>query len=83
MEAFSVLVNKAVVEGLQSSYKFVHISGEEMQISHLLFTDHTLVFCKDFRDQLANLSMLLLWFEGISGLNINLEKSFLIPVGVA
>lgn len=50
-----------------------------MHITHLLFTNDKLVFCKDSRDQLTNLS-LLLWFEAISGLNINLEKSSMMLV---
>lgn len=44
-----------------------------MHITHLLFTNDNLVFCKDSRDQLTNLS-LLLWFEAISGLNINFKE---------
>ena len=52
-----------------------------MQISHLLFSDDTLVFCKDSRDQMAYLSWILVWFEAFSGLKINLDKSFVLPVG--
>ncbi|RVX04381.1 hypothetical protein CK203_018610 [Vitis vinifera] len=52
-----------------------------IQVSHLLFADDTLVFCKDSQDQMAVLSWLLMWFEAISGLNINLEKSEILPVG--
>ncbi|RVW97626.1 putative ribonuclease H protein [Vitis vinifera] len=36
---------------------------------------------KDSQDQMAVLSWLLMWFEAISGLNINLEKSEILPVG--
>ncbi|RVW76004.1 hypothetical protein CK203_052807 [Vitis vinifera] len=36
------------------------------QVSHLLFADDTLVFCKDSQDQMAVLSWLLMWFEAIS-----------------
>ena len=52
----------------------------ELQINHLLFVDDTLVFYKDLRDQMAHLSWILLWFEAISGLSINLEKSFIMLV---
>ena len=54
---------------------------ERVQISHLLFADDTLVFCQASQDQLTYLSWLLIWFEAVSGLRINLEKSELIPVG--
>ena len=80
MEVFLVLVEKVALEGFLSGHKFLTISGEEMHINHLLFVDDTLVFCKDSRD-LAHLSWILLWFEAISGLNINLEKSSVMLVG--
>ncbi|RVW69946.1 Transposon TX1 uncharacterized 149 kDa protein [Vitis vinifera] len=35
----------------------------------------------DSQDQMAVLSWLLMWFEAISSLNINLEKSEILPVG--
>ena len=56
-------------------------SGEGVQISHLLFADDTLVFCQANQDQMTYLSWLLMWFEVVLGLRINLEKSELIPVG--
>ncbi|RVW74271.1 hypothetical protein CK203_051040 [Vitis vinifera] len=56
-------------------------SEEGVQISHLLFADDTLVFCQASQDQLTYLSWLCMWFEAVSGLRINLEKSDLIPVG--
>ena len=41
----------------------------------------SLVFCRDAKEQMANLSWILLWFDAISELNINLEKSTILPVG--
>ena len=38
------------------------------------------MFCQAFQDQLIYLSWLLMWFEAVSRLRINLEKSELIPV---
>ena len=81
MEVFSILVDKAVVEGLISGYKFSDRSGEEVQITHLLFANDTLVFCRDTKEQMDNLSWILLWFKAISGLNINLEKSIVLLAG--
>ena len=52
-----------------------------MTISHLLFVDDTLIFCKDFVDQLSFLGWTLTWFEALSGLRINLVKSVIILVG--
>ena len=55
--------------------------GEGVQISHLLFADDTLIFCEAKEEQLTYPCWLLMWFEAISGLRANLEKSELIPVG--
>ena len=50
-------------------------------VSHLLFADDTLVFCEASEDQMVYLSWLLMWFEAISGLRINLDKSDILSVG--
>ena len=50
-------------------------------MSHLLFTDDTLVFYGASKDQLLYLSWILMWFEAMSGLRINLDKSELTLVG--
>ena len=47
-----------------------------------MFADDTLVFCNDTREQLAYLSRVLLWFEIIYGLKINLEKSSILSKGI-
>ena len=38
------------------------------------------MFCKASQDHLTYLSWLLMWFEAMSGLKINLEKSEFIPI---
>ena len=81
MEAFSLLMDRAAVGGFISSYKFEGRNDTERQITHLLFADDTLVFCKDTEDEMVYLSWILAWFEAMSGLSINLDKSSLIPVG--
>ena len=81
MEAFSFLVDRAVEEDFIFGYKFKGRNGIERHITHLLFADNTLVFCKDIDDQMTYLSWILAWFEALSGLRINLDKSSLLPVG--
>ena len=54
--------------------------GEELQITHLLFAEDILVFCNYSRNQLAYLSWILIWFEAISSLKINVKKSLILPV---
>ena len=67
--------------GFPSSCRVKSRSEEGVQISHWLFANDTLVFCQASQDHLTYLSWLLMWFEVVSGLRINLEKSELIPVG--
>ena len=81
MEVFSILVDKVALGGFLSGFNLVSRGGEEMQLTHLLFADDTLVFCSDLRDQLAYLSWILLWFEAISSMKINLDKSSILSVG--
>jgi hypothetical protein len=50
-------------------------------ISHLLFADDTLVFCGADESQIRHIGALLVCFEAVSGLKVNLSKSALIPVG--
>ena len=81
MEVFSSFFKRVVDGGFMSSCRVQGRSEEGVQISHLLFTDDTLVFCQASQDHLTYLSWLLIWFEAVSGLRINLEKNELIPVG--
>ena len=52
-----------------------------MVISHLLYADDTILFCGVNQEQMRYLCWLLMWFEAISGLRINLNKSEIIPAG--
>ena len=53
-----------------------------MAVSHLLFADDMLIFYKADLDQILILRMILIQFEAVPGLKINLGKSELVPVGV-
>ena len=81
VEALSILINKVVEGGFLSGYKLRDKGGNEVQVSHLLFANDTLVFYEDSRDQIMYLSWVLLWFEALSRMRINLDKSYILPVG--
>ena len=82
MEAVSKMMDKAVTEGQLSGFSVGTFTGDHLQVSHLLFVDDTLVMCDVDIDQMLFLRLILSWFEIVSGLKINLDKSELVPVGV-
>ena len=55
--------------------------GKELNITHLLFVNDTLVFYQDSMEQMIFLRWILVWFEALSGLKINLDKSYILLVG--
>ena len=81
MEVLSTLLRRAGEGGFLSGCRLRGRGGEELTVSHLLFVDDTIIFCKVRREQIPNLSWILAWFEVTSDLRINLAKSVLIPVG--
>jgi hypothetical protein len=81
MEAFSKMMNIAVEIELLTGFLVGTQHSEVMEISHLLFADDTLIFCEPRVEQIRNLRCLLLCFEAVSGLKINLSKSVIVPIG--
>ena len=81
MEVLSCLLNRATVGNYLSGTKITDGRGEEMVISHLLYADDTLLFCRADNDELKFISWILMWFEAVSGLKINLNKSEILPIG--
>ncbi|XP_030958992.1 uncharacterized protein LOC115980941 [Quercus lobata] len=82
MEALGRMLDKAVHEGRMSGFSVGNLEGRSKAVSHLLFADDTLIFCEADLDQILILRMILIWFEAVSSLKINLGKSELVPVGV-
>jgi len=53
----------------------------EIKVSHLLFAADTIVFCDNHCEKIVNLRCILIWFQAVSGLTVNLTKSSILPVG--
>jgi hypothetical protein len=83
MEAFSWMMNVAVERELLFGFSVGIRHFEVMKVLHLLFADDTLIFCEPKVEQICNLRCLLLCFEAVSGLKINLSKSVIVPIGEA
>ena len=81
MEVLNALLRRAADGGFILGYKLRGGGRMELNVSHLLFADHTIIFCEARKENLTFLSWTLAWFEAASGLRINLAKSELIPVG--
>ena len=81
MEALSHLLVVAVNEGLLLGFSVNTIANRPLMESHLLFADDTLIFCDADLCQIEKLRDILLLFEFVSSLKINLGKFELVPMG--
>jgi hypothetical protein len=81
MEAFSKMISAMYSRGLISGFSVGTREHNRVEVSHLLFADDTLVFCGADDSQISYLGALLVCFEAVSGLKVNLTKSALVPVG--
>jgi len=81
MNAFRKMLDKSVRNGLMSSIG-VGLTGNSLQVTHLLFANDTLVLCDADLGQILFLHLVLLWFEVVTRVKINMGKSELVPVDV-
>ena len=83
MEVLSKMLEAASSVGLIFGFE-VGRSGSglsSIKVSNLLFADDTIVFCDNDCEQIVNLRCILIWFQAVSGLRVNLAKSAILPVG--
>ena len=81
MEAIGKMLDKAVLEGRLLGFNVGVSVGRSLMVSHLLFADDTLIFCDANIDNMRILRLVLIWFEAVFGLKVNLGKSELVVVG--
>ena len=82
MEAFSRMLGAFTSRGLISGFTMGSSELNRFNVSHLLFTDDTLVFCGANASQIRHFRPLLVCFEVVACLKVNLCKSTLVPVGL-
>jgi hypothetical protein len=81
LEAFSKMLGAVTSRGLISGFSVGSNEQNWVVVSHLLFADDTLVFCGANDSQIRHIGALLVCFETVLGLKVNLSKSTLVPVG--
>lgn len=66
------MLSRATIGGYLSRFQVDLQNAAALEISHL-FANITLIMCDADRDQLLNMGRILVCFEAILGLNINLQ----------
>lgn len=80
MEGLNKMVKTANINGWLRGFDVAREGKESLEVTHLQYADDTLIFCDAEEEQLRFLRIILVIFEGISGLHINWRKSFLYPI---
>ncbi|XP_016177809.1 uncharacterized protein LOC107620107 [Arachis ipaensis] len=71
------MIGEAVRNGRISP---LQVGRDSVPLSHLQFADDTIIFCPPEEETIKNYKRLLRFFELMSGLSINFDKSSLIPI---
>ena len=72
MEALRCLLAVAINDGLISGFTIGTTDYRSLMVSHLLIVDDTLIFCDAALSQIEKLWDILLLFEVVLGLKINM-----------
>jgi hypothetical protein len=81
MKAFSMMLGAFTDRGLISGFSVSTSEPVRVTVSHLLFADDTLIFWEANASQIRHLGALLVCFEAVAGLKVNLSKLALVLVG--
>ena len=81
MEVFSKMMKRAEGVGLFRGFRVDGRQGGGVCVSHLLFADDMILFCDADEEQILHVRMLLLCFQAVTGLKVNMLKSEMVPIG--
>ncbi|XP_050280616.1 uncharacterized protein LOC126721610 [Quercus robur] len=81
MEVLSRLLKRTKDGGFISGFQANPNTRGGLHISHLLFVDDTILFCDASKEQLLHIHMVLIFFEAITRLKVNVGKSEIVSVG--
>ena len=74
------MIKTAKVNGWITGFEVSTNNERSLEVTHLQYADDTLIFCDANEEQLKYLRVILVLFEGISGLHINWGKSHIYPI---
>ena len=80
MEVFSRMLRRVERAGLFRGFKVEGRRGGGECVSHLLFADNTILFCDADVEQILHIRLLLLSFQAVTGLKVNVHKSEMVPI---
>lgn len=79
MEGFDSRMRVAAQNRWISDFKIGGSVGGEMEVSHLLYADYTIIFCEPVSKQISYVRVILMLIEAVAGLMFTGENS-LFPV---
>ena len=81
MEVLSRIMKKTEEGGLIRGFHVGPVNSTGICISHLLFTNDTILFCDASREQMISIRLVLTRFQAFIGLKMNVRKSEIVPIG--
>ena len=80
MEVLSRILRKTE-SNLIRDFHVGAVNSVGVHVSHLLFSDDTILFCDASREQLLSTRLALSCFQAFTGLKVNVGKSEIVPIG--
>ena len=74
MEVFSTILRRLEGVSLIRGFKVKGRRGGGECVSHLLFANDTILFCDANVEQILHIRLLLLSFQAVTGLKVNVHK---------
>ncbi|WMV37954.1 hypothetical protein MTR67_031339 [Solanum verrucosum] len=82
MEGLNNMIKTAKTNRWITGFEVSTNNERSLEVTHLKYADDTLIFCDADEEQLRYLRVILVLFEGMSGLHINWGKSHLYPINL-
>ena len=80
MEVFSRMLRRVEGASLICGFNLEGRRDGGERVSHLLFADDTILFCDADVEQILHIRLLLLSFQAVTGLKVNVHKSEMVPI---